>query len=156
MPDEKGRFKKGEKPSKKALEASKIANIGNQNALKLTTDELKKEAYRQYCEHLSKGNSQESFYFEHPDLTITYKTLNKYIKDEPTVFPPIKREVADIKSLQHWEQIIKDMVDDKRKEKTALVQMVMRNKFGWDKENKNQSSHLPDFLKFMDQLKKQE
>lgn len=108
---------------------------GNQNAVKLKTPELKAEAYRQYCAHIASGKCKESFYFEHPDLTITFKTLDKYIEEDPIEFPPIQKEVALCKSLSEWEKKGHDMLDGHRDAETALYQLFMRNKFGWDKNN---------------------
>ncbi len=56
---------------------------GNQYNKKLKTPELKAEAYRQYCAHIAEGYSKENFWFEHPDLTITWETVETYIKKEP-------------------------------------------------------------------------
>jgi hypothetical protein len=111
------------------------APFGNQNNKKLTTDELKKAAYDSFCKHIAEGKSIKSWYFEHPNLTITYKTMLNYIEAEPVNFPPIHREVAESKSLEVWEAIGTDMLNSERRTQPAIYQMFMRNKFGWDKES---------------------
>lgn len=113
---------------------------GNDFGTKLKDAEVRQEAYRQYCEHLALGKSQKSFCFEHPQLTVTYKTLNKYIEDNPEEFPPIQMQVAQIRGYKRWEQITEDSAVGINKDaNTASLQMVMRNKFNWDKEEKESS-----------------
>ena len=108
------------------------APFGNNYTVKLRTDELKIEAYRQYCEHLSKGKSKRSFVFKHPELTLTWETMEKYLKYDK-VFDPIHMEVAMAESFAHWEEIVSASAVGKNKDaNTASLQMVMRNKFGWD------------------------
>jgi hypothetical protein len=110
------------------------AQPGNTHALKFKGAELRQEAYRQYCEHIAKGKSQNSWYFEHPDLTITYKTMEKYISECPHEFPALQKEVAQMKGYNRWEQVVEDSAEGKNKDaNTASLQMLMRNKFRWDK-----------------------
>ena len=61
---------------------------GNQLAVKLTTPELRKMAYDSYCAHFADGQSKETWCFEHPDLDLTSKTMDKYIRENPSEFPP--------------------------------------------------------------------
>ena len=113
---------------------------GNDFGTKLKDEEVRQEAFRQYCEHLALGKSQKSFCFEHPKFTVTYKTLNKYIEDNPEEFPPIQRQLAEIRGYKRWEQITEDSAVGINKDaNTASLQMVMRNKFSWDKEEKEGS-----------------
>lgn len=129
---------------------------GNKNGLKLKMPEVRQMAYEQYCAHLAKGKSQESFYFEHPEFTVTYKTMNRYIKENPIEFPAIKKEVAEIKSFAHWEDIIEQMVHGNKKAETALVQMMMRNKFGWDKESQVTHTFEPEARTLLKKLEEEE
>lgn len=111
--------------------------IGSKNAQKLTTDELKAEAYRQYCEHLAKGKSKRSWYFDHPDLTLTWETMEKYMKDE-VIFDPSKKKIAMSKGFGLWEEVVELSANGKNtKANTATLQMLMRNKFGWDRNGAN-------------------
>lgn len=110
----------------------------NKYAVKLTTDDLKKQAYKQYCEYLASGKSKEGWYFEHPTLSCTYKTIEKYMKEEPDVFPPLQKELAIAKAFEYWEDKGKSMMEGKSKSETALYQMFMRNKFGWDKKEEKE------------------
>lgn len=109
---------------------------GNTNAKKLKTPELKLEAYRQYCEHLARGKSKESWYFEHPDMSLTWETMEKYIKED-VVFEPIKKKIAEAKGFAMWETVLEESAKGKNtKANTATLQMLMRNKYGWDKSEK--------------------
>ena len=111
---------------------------GNTHAKKLSTKELKEEAFRSYLEHLGKGKSKKSWWFEHEDLTLTWQTMDTYIKNETDVFNPLKIEIAKSKGYNHWEQVAEESAKGINKDaNTASLQMVMRNKFGWDKEDHN-------------------
>ena len=109
---------------------------GNKNATKLKTSELKTEAYKQYCAHLAKGKSKKSWCFEHPELTLTFETMDKYIDNSVIDFPPIHKKVAETKGFAFWEQVVEDSAIGKNKDaNTASLQMLMRNKYSWDKED---------------------
>ena len=108
--------------------------IGNNFAVKLKTDELKKMAYEQYCAHIANGNSKKSWYFEHPTTSLTWETMEKYIRESEHDFDPLKNKIAECKSLGYWESVVQDSAKGKNKDaNTATLQMLMRNKFGWDR-----------------------
>lgn len=119
---------------------------GNKFATKLKDAKVRQEAYRQYCAHLAAGESKESFYLEHPTLSVSYKTMERYIKENPEEFPPIHKEIAEAKSLRHWEELGKKMMNvefekgQRAKVEPAIYQMFMRNKFGWDKNLNKESA----------------
>jgi glucan-binding YG repeat protein len=109
---------------------------GNGNATKLKTPDLKKQAYESYCAHIASGESKEAWVFEHPTITLTSKTMEKYIRNDQIEFPPIHKEVAEAKSFQHWCNLGKQMMLGQiEKCQPAIFQMFMRNKFGWDKDD---------------------
>lgn len=110
---------------------------GNKYAVKLTKDELKREAYNDYCAYLASGRSKEGWrYKDKEKLLCTYKTIEKYIKEEPDVFPPINKELALCDAFAKWEEKGMKMMDGEINAEPALYQMFMRNKFGWDKKEK--------------------
>jgi hypothetical protein len=112
---------------------------GNKNSVKLKDPEVRQEAFRQYCAYIASGNSKEAFVFDHPTLTCTWKTLEKYIAADPVEFPPIHKERAEAKSFEHWCTLGKQMMLGQiEKCQPAIFQMFMRNKFGWDKEEKSE------------------
>lgn len=112
-----------------------MALPGNQHALKLKTPELRQAAYKQYCDHLSLGKSKESWYFEHPELSITAKGLERYLKDTDE-FPPIKKEIAEAKGFAKWEQVLEDSATGKDHGKTNTTSLltILRNKYGFDRD----------------------
>lgn len=128
---------------------------GNKNGVKLKNPNLRQEAYRQFCEHLSKGKSKKSFVFKHPTLTCLWETIDKYIKENPIEFPPIHMEVAKAQGYAYWEQVVEDGAKGINKDiNPACLQMKMRNQFKWDKEE-NQKEILPCFdeqLKILKQI----
>lgn len=123
-------------------------NKGNKNAQKMKTPEMKEMAYKSYCDHMALGKSKKSWYFEHPDLKITWQTMEKYIAEDPIVFNPIHKEIAWCKGYQVWEEIVSQSAKGLNKEaNTATLQMVMRNKFDWDKENTGQKETSEPLVK---------
>lgn len=121
------------------MEAEKSENkggapLGNQNGVKLKDSEVRQLAYKQYCAHLAKGKSKKSWYFDHSEFRCTYETLERYLEDE-VEFDPIHKRIAEAKGYGHWEGIVEESAIGKNKvANTASLQMLMRNKFGWDKE----------------------
>lgn len=131
------------------------AQPGNQHAVKLKEPDTKAEAYRQYCEWIGKGNCKEAWVFEHPEMTLTHKTMEKYIKENPHDFPAIKKERAESKSYEHWIGLGKDMMTGQiPKCQPAIYQMFMRNKFGWDKESTTKISASPEMDAKFDRVMK--
>ena len=131
---------------------------GNQFAKKLKTDELKKEAYRQYCQHIAEGYPKKAWCLRHPDITLTWETMEKYIKESETDFDPLKKKIAESKGLRYWDSLIRDSASGRNsKANTATIQMVMRNKYGWDKVENRQDDNVSEVLiaqeKLMIQLK---
>lgn len=109
------------------------AEIGNQYAKKLTTPELCKIAYESYCAHLAKGKDKKSWNLKTP-VKLTWETMEKYIRDDPQVFDPIEKQIAESDGYYFWEEVVEDAALGKNKDhNTATLQMKMRCKFGWDR-----------------------
>lgn len=124
----------------------KPAPKGNTYATKLKDPVVRQEAYRQYCQWIAGGNTKEAFVFEHPELTVTYKTMERYIRENPTEFPPIQKEVSEAKSYDHWLRLGKSMMlGEVKGAQPAIYQMFMRNKFGWDKEGSSKDEAPREF-----------
>lgn len=122
------------------------APIGNQNALKLRDSDLRKKAYKQYCEWLARGKSQKSFTFVEVDLMCTYRTIESYMKTDPIDFPSLHMELAKCKGYAEWEQVVEDSARGINKDaNTASLQMLMRNKFDWDKTTMESSASPKEF-----------
>jgi hypothetical protein len=110
-------------------------HVGNTNGIAIKDPELRQIAYASYCSHLAAGHSKKSWYFEHPDGSCVYETMEKYIKDEME-FDPAKKRIAECKGYQEWEKVVEGSARGTNKDaNTATLQMVMRNKYGWDKQD---------------------
>jgi hypothetical protein len=114
---------------------------GNQFGDKLNP--LQKQlAYKQYCEHISEGLSKEAWYYEDPsdeNLTITYETIESYIEKEPEAFQTSQLKRAYSACRKFFEKTGLDMMTGKNKDgNPATFQIFMRNKFGWDKDKKEE------------------
>jgi hypothetical protein len=110
---------------------------GNAWARKLDTPELRQQAYQDYCEHIATGLSRDCWVFNHPDIDLTSETMERYIKDfGPEEFDLDKKRIACAKALKYWELAVHDSALGINKDaSTASLQMIMRNKFGWDKRD---------------------
>lgn len=112
---------------------------GNKNAVKLPTEDLKKEAYQDYCDHIASGKSKEGWrYKDKEKLLCTYKTMENWIKEDPVVFPAINKELSECDSFSVWEAKGMSMMEGEAEAQPALYQMFMRNKFGWDKDTRKE------------------
>jgi hypothetical protein len=117
---------------------------GNKYGLKLKDPQIRQLAYEQYCEHLAKGKSKKSWYFEHPEFSCTWQTMEEYINNQAE-FNPLQRQIADSKGYARWEQVVEDSAVGVNKDaNTASLQMLMRNKFGWDKQQSGNNEHRGD------------
>lgn len=129
------------------------APIGNKNGLKLKDAELRQQAFRQYCDHLANGKSKRSWYFEHPEHSCTWETIEKYLEDE-VEFDPLHKKIAESKGYAKWEQVVEDSAIGINKDaNTASLQMLMRNKFNWDKERSGNNEHRGDIGRLADALR---
>ncbi len=129
---------------------------GNQVNKKLTTHELKIEAYRQYCAHIASGEPKNAWCFEHPFLTLTSETMEKYIKEEPSVFDTIHKSVAHSKSLKHWFSVLSATArGENQKGNVAAQQIIFRNMFRWDAKDPANDSNENNFLAAQEMVMKQ-
>lgn len=116
--------------------------IGNTNGLKLKDPDVRQEAYMQYCKWLAKGKASRSFTFQKGDLKCTGKTIESYIKDNPVEFPPIHKEFSYSEGYAYWEQVVEDSAKGLNKDaNTASLQMLMRNKYDWDKKEPEEDKY---------------
>ena len=72
----------------------------------------------------------------------------------PLEFDPLKKKTAETKGFARWEQVCEDSATgDNPNACTPSLQMVMRNKFGWDRVKPDTSEHRGDIAKLADQLR---
>lgn len=114
------------------------APIGNQYRLELDTPEIRQIVYMDFCAHLAKGKAIKSWYYDKDGYLISWQAFLGYLDRFKSELNPIHKINAESKGYQEWETITEDSAKGKNKRaNTASLQMVMRNKFGWDKqENK--------------------
>lgn len=111
-----------------------MAPIGNKNGIKIKSPTIRQEAYESYCSWISNGKIKKTWYFEHPEASLTWETMEKYIRENESEFDPIKKKIAEAKGLRYWEGKVEDAALGANKDASIPgLQMVMRNKFGWDK-----------------------
>lgn len=108
---------------------------GHKNARKLKTEDQMQKVYKHYCDHLAAGKVKKSWYYDDGELTLTHDSIENYIANEPSNFPPEKKAAAIAKGMQYWESVVDSKAFGTNKDAdTATLQMLMRNKYGWDKE----------------------
>ncbi len=120
---------------------------GNDYGTKLKNPTVRQEAYRQYCDWIASGYPKQSFFFKHPEHSITWDSMEKYIKDFPEEFPAIYMKEAEAKRYAYWFEKGKNLVagrqedipkDNKTCPSPQTWQVIMRNMFkkdhGWDAE----------------------
>jgi len=113
---------------------------GNKNRVALKSPDIRQKAYTDFCNHIAKGKSIKSWWYEDENCSCTWETMLKYLKDT-SEFEPIKRQIAEAKGLLYWENVVEASATGKNKDaSTASLQMVMRNKYGWDKDESKNSN----------------
>lgn len=123
---------------------------GNKLHEKLNTPELRQKVYKHFCKYLEDGNFVDYWYYDEDGIQLTYQSLYNYFKRYPEEFEPEQRKVADSKGFQYWFSVVKQSAIGKNKDaNTASLQMLMRNKYGWDKE-KDQNSKEKEPVKIID------
>lgn len=107
---------------------------GNQNPRRLKTPEARKAAYSAFCDWLAMGKTPNSFYFELNGVYICGKTMLKYIEEFPDEFDLSIRDFSIAKGMAYWEGVVDDSArGDNQKASTASLNMLMRNKYDWDR-----------------------
>lgn len=123
---------------------------GNSYGTKLKIPEIRQQAYLQYCQWIAEGKPKKAWCFEHPKFTCSYRTMDKYIAENPDEFPPIHKEISECKGYALWFQRGVDMLTGESKNcQPAVYQMIMRNMFDWDKENSGQKETTEPLVKTM-------
>lgn len=123
---------------------------GNDYGTKLKNPTVRQEAYRQYCDWIASGYPRESFFFDHPEHSVCWETIEKYMKDFPEEFPPILMKQARARRYQYWFEKGKNLTagrqedipkDNRCNPSPQAWQVIMRNMFkkecGWDAEGAN-------------------
>lgn len=139
-----------------------MAIKGNKSGIALKDKEIRKIAFKEYCDHIASGRSKKTWRFRNPlykDYHCCWRTMERYMKENPTEFQLIHREKAEIDGYYYWETVVADSaVGNNEKANTASLQMIMRNKFGWDKKEENTAEEIKEkldhFCKSWDEARK--
>lgn len=134
---------------------------GNKYRLAIDNPHHRQLAFESYCDHIASGKVQDSWCYNEVDedgssILCCAKTMRSYIDKNPEEFPAIKLEVSKHLGYKRWESVVEASAEGtNEKANTASLQMLMRNKFGWDKkqEEQNVSAQAVDaFLGIMAQF----
>jgi len=125
---------------------------GNKLGIKLKDAEVRQEAFRQYCAHIASGYPKEAFFFDHPTHSVCYKTMDRYIAENPAEFPSILMERAKAARYKHWLGEGQALMTGAYKGAPTIWQVCMRNIFkdvGWDREQiaQENKSHVEQLAK---------
>lgn len=114
------------------------APVGNKFRVAIKDPRIRQKAYKSFCDHLGLGKSIKSWFYDDDGVSCTWETMLWYTRDYPEEFDPIKKEIAHIKGYQRWEKVVEESAEGRNKDaNTATLQMLMRNKYGWDKKDSN-------------------
>lgn len=109
--------------------------------------EERQVAYESFCAHIASGRFKESWYYvnEATGSHWTVKSLERWIRDTDE-FPLEKLDTAQAQGFQYFEKILLDSASGKNtKANVATLQMLMRNKYGWDKQERREIN-TPEIL----------
>lgn len=130
---------------------------GHTTNVKLHTPELKQEAFKQYCNHIARGRPKKAWRLKKLGFTLTWETMEKYIKEDPDTFDPSQKKEAEADSLERWFTVLEDIATgDNQKGNVAATQVIMRNMHKWDAKDQfseeNDGNALQAQEKLMGQL----
>lgn len=142
------------KREKKADKSDKIPyNLRNFATAALKPLDMKQRAWIAYLAHLRMGYSREAFVYREGGNSFTetcsYKTLDNLASENNPDFPKSQLDDAICDARLRYEKLGDDLLTGKIPNGNAAVfQIIMRNRFGYDKPQANmQISIEADFLK---------
>lgn len=113
----------------------------------IKSPEERQIAFDDYCAHISKGKDKSSWWYDNPETGShwTYETIEKWIKTTDE-FETDKIKIAMSKSFSWYEKHLMDSISgDNTKVNIAGLQMALRNKFGWDRQDRKQVD-MPELM----------
>lgn len=118
---------------------------GHQNQICLKDPEVRQKAFLSFLDHLSKGKSIQAWYYDEDNNLCCGETMQSYIQKNPHEFDPYKVKIAIAKGRNKWESVVEASAEGtNEKANTASLQMVMRNKYGWDAKDREENSYSPE------------
>lgn len=118
------------------------AHFGNKTGLAIKDPKIRQLAFQSLCHHLASGKSIRSWWYDDENCACHWQTMLSYIKNNPDEFDTLKKDIAETKGFHYWESVVADSATGKNKDaNTASLQMLMRNKYGWDKKESSEDDH---------------
>jgi hypothetical protein len=122
---------------------------GNKFGTKIKDPTLRQEAFRDYCEHIAAGIPKKAWCFRKDGRTLTYQTIELYIRENPNEFDSNLVDAAEADAFKKLYLEGKDIMFGKYKNASPMTwQVIMRNvnrKHGWDSESLDLSHKLEKF-----------
>lgn len=103
----------------------------------LANAEGRRILFKAFCDHIAKGNVKSSFHFDNGIYRAVAHTIERYIKDFPHEFDLMDLDIAYAKCYEIWENAVGDAaLGYKPSAHGAALQMILRNKLGWDRQER--------------------
>lgn len=124
------------------------------------------KAIQAFLNWLAQGKCVKSFSYRDPDdaneycswySVVRYMADEEFIKEHGLACVSEQKTISISEGYAIWERVCEASArGDNEKANTASLQMIMRNKFGWDKpdadKNKEPSSNLHPLLEFFNKV----
>lgn len=142
--NEKGQFLPGNK-------CAPGGPIGNKFALNLKTPEKRRQVFEHFCQWIAQGNPKNGWFYEDDEVTLSWKSLDNYLRNYPEEFTQEEVEISRSKGLMKWVKEGRQILFQEVKGDVAMYQMFMRNLYKWDRPDKSEEdeSDNQSFLKKM-------
>jgi hypothetical protein len=107
----------------------------------------RQEAYLAFCEGIKKGHSVESFRFSKGDRRVTGPRILEWVVENPNEFDAALFQEAHAHAHEEWEGVVNESAKGNNPDaNTASLQMKMRNRFGWDKKEREEEGKKIDLV----------
>jgi hypothetical protein len=114
---------------------------GNKNGTKIKDAEMRQRAYKSFCDHIAEGYPQYAWFFDEDGYQLCWKTMRRYIDENPVEFPPLLMNRANSKKAKYWIDEGKKLMSGKYKGGSPVAwQTIARNTLkdeGWESAEVN-------------------
>lgn len=102
---------------------------------RFATNDLISSAYQGYCEHIASGYPKEAWGYGVGPTSVSYITMERYIKNNPELCPVDMMDNAVAASYKLWfETVAASARGENVKANATSLTLIMRNIHGWDKK----------------------
>ena len=127
------------------MERKPHAKPGNKDAIKIKDKDSRQQAFQAYLLHLEAGYPKESFHFDNEKgASCCWETIERYIKENPSEFPPNLMKRAMSKRYKLWFDVGVKMSKGSPEVWKTIMRNMFGKDFGWDKEESKHSSFTPE------------